>query len=85
MFGWGRESEVRILTPNSTVLAFKIWAYTPKIAKNRHFWYKFSSQKKIQRSIEKLEYRCTTRNLPLRMDTLTTLTVHHSVYPVSKK
>jgi len=46
MFGWGRESEVRILTPNSTVLAFKIWAYTPKIAKNRHFWYKFSSQKK---------------------------------------
>jgi len=36
-----------------------------KFAKNSNFWYKFSPNKKSRGSIEKLEYRCTTRNLPL--------------------
>ena len=36
-----------------------------KIAKNTNFWYKFVPKKKSRGSIEKLEYRCTTRNLPL--------------------
>ena len=36
-----------------------------KIAKNSNFWYKFAPKKKSRSSIEKLEYRCTTRNLPL--------------------
>jgi len=34
-----------------------------KIAKNSNFGYKFAHKKKFRGSIEKLEYRCTTRNL----------------------
>jgi len=36
-----------------------------KIAKDINFWYKFARKKKSRGSIEKVEYRCTTRNLPL--------------------
>jgi len=36
-----------------------------KIAKNSNFWYKFAPKRKSRSSIEKLEYKCTTRNLPL--------------------
>ena len=41
-FGLGRESQVRTLLPNFTVVAYKIWAYSPKIAKIGIFWYKFA-------------------------------------------
>jgi len=33
--------------------------------KNGIFWYKFAPRKKFWGSIEKLEYRCRTTNLPL--------------------
>jgi len=36
-----------------------------KIAKNSNVWYKFAPKKKSRGSIEKLEYRCTTRSLLL--------------------
>ena len=41
---FGRESRVRTLIPNFTVLALKMWAYSHKIAKNRNFWYKFAQK-----------------------------------------
>ena len=52
-----------------------------KIAKNSNFWYKFAPKKKSRGSIEKLEYRCTTRNLPLCNGTIIVLkiTLLHSV------
>ena len=36
-----------------------------KIAKNSKFWYEFAPMKNSRGSIEKFEYRCTTRNFPL--------------------
>jgi len=52
-----------------------------KIARNSNFWYKFSPKKKSRGSIEKFEYRCTTRNLPLCNGTIIVLkiTLLHSV------
>jgi len=52
-----------------------------KIAKNSNFWYKFAHKKKSRGSIEKLEYKCTTRNLPLCNGTIIVLkiTLLHSV------
>ena len=38
----GREYQVRTLTPNFTVMALKMWDYSPQIAKNGNFWYKFA-------------------------------------------
>jgi len=35
---------VRTLTPNFTVLALKMWAYTAKIAEICNFWYKFAQK-----------------------------------------
>jgi len=46
-------------------VALKCGLTAAKIAKNSNFWYKFSPKKKSRGSIEKFEYRCTTRNLPL--------------------
>jgi len=40
----GRESQARTLMPNFTVVTFKIWAYSPKIAKISNFWYIFALQ-----------------------------------------
>ena len=53
----------------------------PKSQKNGNFWYKFAPKKKIRWSIEKLEYRRTTKNLPLCNGTITVLkiTLFHSV------
>jgi len=45
-----------------------------KIAQNS-FWYKFAPKKKTRGSIEKLEYRCTTRNLPLCNGTIIVLKI----------
>jgi len=52
-----------------------------QIAQNSNFWYKFAPKKKSRESIEKLEYRCTTRNLPLRNGTIIVLKISllHSV------
>jgi len=38
----GKESHVRTLTPNFTIVIFKMWTSGLKIAKNGIFWYKFS-------------------------------------------
>jgi len=46
-----------------------------KIAKNSKFWYKFVPKKKSRGSIEKLEHRCTTRNLPLCNGTIIVLKI----------
>jgi len=49
--------------------------------KNANFWYKFAPQGKSMGSIEKVEYWCTTTNLPLSNDTIIVLkiTLLHSV------
>jgi len=48
---------------------------TPKITKNGNFWYKFAPRGKFWGSIGKLEYSCTTTNLPLCNDTIIVLTM----------
>jgi len=40
----GRYSHARTLVPYLTVVTFKMWAYTPKIAKIGNFWYKFAQK-----------------------------------------
>jgi len=52
-----------------------------KIAKNSNFWYNFAPKKKSRGSIEKFEYWCTTRNLPLCNGTIIVLKISlvHSV------
>jgi len=42
-----------------------MWAYSPKIAKSRNFWYLFTPMEKFWGFTEKVGYRCTTTNLPL--------------------
>jgi len=37
-------SQVRTLTPNFIVVTFKMWAYSPKIAKIGNFGYKFAKK-----------------------------------------
>ena len=51
------------------------------MAKNLNFWYKFAPKGKFWRCTVKVEYRCTTTNLPLCNDTMTVLkiTLLHSV------
>jgi len=51
------------------------------VAKNRNFWYKFTHVGKFCGSTEKVEYRCTTTNLPVCNDTIIVLkiTLLHSV------
>jgi len=58
-----------------------MWPYGRQNRKNNNFWYKFTPKKKSRGSIEKLEYRCTTRNLPLCNGTIIVLkiTLLHSV------
>ena len=46
-----------------------------KIAKDINFWYKFARKKKSRGSIEKVEYRCTTRNLPICNGTIIVLKI----------
>jgi len=46
-----------------------------KIAKNSKFWYEFAPMKNSRGSIEKFEYRCTTRNLPLCNGTIIVLKI----------
>ena len=46
-----------------------------KISKNSNFWYKFFPKKKSRWSIEKFEYRCTTRNFPLCNGTIIVLKI----------
>jgi len=86
-FGLGRESQVRTFVPNFTVVALIMWAYIPKIAKNGNFWYIFAPKKKFCESTGKLEYSCTTTNLPLCNDTviIPKITLLHSVYVITNK
>jgi len=46
-----------------------------KIAKNRNFLYKFAPMENFWKSTEKVEYRCTTTNLPACKDTIIVLIV----------
>jgi len=80
-FGVGRVSQVPTITLTFTFVALKMWPYDRQNRKNSNFWYKFSPKKKSRKSIEKLEYRCTTRNLPLCNGTVIVLkiTLLHSV------
>jgi len=57
----------------------KMWAYN--IVKNGNFLYKFAHKGKFWGLTEKVEYRCTTTNLPLCNDTITVLKIalHHRV------
>jgi len=41
---WVRESQVRILVSNFTVVALKIWAYRPQNSQIGNFWYKFAKR-----------------------------------------
>jgi len=58
-----------------------LWVMAAKIARNCNFWYKFAPKKKSRGFIEKLEYRCTTKNLPLCNGTVIVMkiTLLHSV------
>ena len=81
-FGLGRESQVCTLIQNFTVLALKMWAYSLKNRfKKRNFSYKFLPKGKFWGSAEKVEYRCTTTNLPVCSDTIIVLKIRplHSV------
>ena len=82
---WGRVSHVPTIMPTFTFVALKMWPYA-KIDKNSNFWYKFAHKKKSRGSIEKLEYRYTTRNLPLCNGTIIVLkiTLLHSVFRYHK-
>ena len=53
----------------------------PKVVKNCNFFYKFSPKGKFLGPQKKVEYRCTTTDLPLCNDAITVLkiTLHHSV------
>jgi len=42
-----RQSGVRTLIPNFTVLALKMWAYNLKNCEKLHFWYKFNHVEKF--------------------------------------
>ena len=77
----GRESQIRTLVLNFTVVALKCGLTGPKIAKNGNFWYKFAHKGKSWGSIEKFEYRCTTTNLPVCNGTIIVLKIAllHSV------
>jgi len=82
---WARKSQVRTLIQNFTVLALKCGPTAPKIAKNRNFWYNFTHIGKFWGSTEKVEYRCTTKNLSLCNDTITVskITPLHSVFVIT--
>jgi len=54
----------------------------PKIVKNGNFWYKLVCKGKSVWSIEKIEYRCTTTNLPLCI-IVSKITLHNSVYVIA--
>jgi len=74
---------VRTLTPNFTVMAFKMWCYStsPKSPKMVIFGINLPIMGKFKGFIEKLDYRCTTTNLPLCNGTIIVLkiTLLHSV------
>ena len=53
------------VTPTFTIVALKMWPYGRQNHQNSNFWYKFAPKKKSRGSVGKLEYRCTTRNLPV--------------------
>jgi len=71
----GRVSQVPTVVRTFTIVALKCGFTAAKIAKNSNFWYKFAPNKKSRKSTEKLEYRCTTRNLPLCNGTIIVLKI----------
>jgi len=78
----GSVSKVPMVVRTFTIVALKMWpSLVAKIAQNSNFWYKIVPKKKSRGLIEKLEYRCTTRNLPLCSGTMIVLkiTLLHSV------
>jgi len=79
--GWGRESHFCTLMPNFTVVALKMWAYSPQNRKKMVIFGINLPLKKNLGSTEKLVYRCTTTNLPACNDTISVLkiTLLHSV------
>jgi len=54
------ESQVRTLTPNFTVVALIMWAYSSKNRQNGNFGYKFSPKGKLWGSIESLDAQLET-------------------------
>ena len=77
---WWRDSQVRIVISNFTVLALKMWAYSRKNCEKSQFlvkifpWKNFGVHRKV-------EYRCTTTNLSACNDTVIVFIImlHHSV------
>ena len=78
---WGRFNFIPTIALTFTFVALKCGLTAAKIAQNSNFWYKFAHKKKSKRSVEKLEYRCTTRNLPLCNGTIIVLKISllHSI------
>jgi len=60
---------------------FKNVGLQPPKSKKGNFWYKFAPKGKFRGSTEKVEYRCSTENLPLCNDTIIVLkiTLLHSI------
>ena len=74
-FGVGRESQLCTLMLNFVIVALKMWPYCTKIVKIGNFWCKFASQRKSWECIEKFEYICTPRNIPLWNGTVIVLKI----------
>ena len=73
---WQRESQVCTFMPNFTVVAVKMWAYSPQTGKKMViFGINIAPKGKFWGSTEKLEYRCTTTNLPACNDTIIVLII----------
>ena len=82
---WKRESQVRTLMPNFTIVALKMWAYSAQNRKKKLIFGINLPLGKFWGSVEKVEYRCTTTNLPICKDIIIVLKITplHSVYVIT--
>jgi len=44
---WERKFQARAVTPNFTFVTFKMWVYSPEIAKIYNFWYNYANFTKV--------------------------------------
>jgi len=70
-FAFGRESQNYTPIPNLTIVALKMWPYGSKNRQKWQFLVQICQSGKILGVKGKLEYRCTTTNLPLCNDIIT--------------
>jgi len=71
--------------PNFTIVALKMWAYSAQNRKKKLIFGINLPLGKFWGSVEKVEYRCTTTNLPICKDIIIVLKITplHSVYVIT--